>query len=316
MYAANQPGPRRQLRIWLSRHLASLVFSLGVISRQPLNSFLAFSVIGFALALPTGLYLLLHNAKISVADLRDPPQIALYLNPGLDLKEAKALAAEILRRQPDIDINRIISPAQALEEYRSQAGFARSLDSLAGDNPLPAVILLRTPYTQAEKLRILITYLKQRPEVEFVQADVQWLRRLGALLDLARRGLWLLAVLLGLGVILIVANILRLSIASRREEIEISSLFGASNAFVRRPFLYHGALYGFFGALLAIGLLLLSRWALAAPLEQLNSLFNSDYSLLAITLEDTFVLLVTGFGLGLTGAWLAVSQHLLTLRPK
>jgi len=316
MHTTGKQGHGSSVRSWLSRHLASLIFSLGVISRQPLISFLALGVIGFALALPTGLYLLLHNARLTVTDLRDPPQIALYLQPGLGLEEARTLAADILRRQSGLELGRIISPAQALEEFRSQAGFARSLDSMAGDNPLPAVILLQPQFTQAEKLQTVIAYLQQRPEVEFLQADVQWLRRLDAILALAGHGLWLLAGLLALGVILIVANNARLSFASRKEEIEISSLFGASNAFIRRPFLYHGALYGFFGAVLAIVLLLACRWALATPLEQLNSLFDSDYSLLTITFQITLLVLATGFGLGLIGAWLIVSQHLLTLRPR
>ncbi len=303
-------------RIWLSRHLASLIFSLGIISRQPLNSCLAISVIGFALALPTGLYVLLHNAKLHVEDLRDPPQIALYLQPELGIPHAQALVDKILNNNNGVELERIITPSQALEEFRNQAGFARSLDTLAGDNPLPAVILLQPQSTQPAILDALVTNLKQYPEVEFVQADIQWLRRLGAILKLAGRGLWLMAGLLALGVVLVVANILRLSITSRREEIEISSLFGASDAYVRRPFLYHGALYGVFGALMAIILLLVCKWILASPLEQLNRLFDSEYSLLSVTYESAITVIGAGFSLGLGGAWLAVSQHLHTLRPK
>ncbi len=307
---------RSSLRSWCSNHLANLLFSLGVLSRQPLNTCLAVSVIGLSLALPMGLYLLLHNAKLQVADLQDPPQIALYLHPNQDMKQARKLADIILGQYQDISLGRIISREQALEEFRSQAGFARTLESLGGDNPLPVVILLQPDSTQPELLEELILKLNQRPEIEFVQADVQWLRRLEAILQLAGRGLWLMAVLLAVGVILVIANILRLSIASRKEEIEISALFGASDAFVRRPFLYHGALYGIFGALLASFLLLACEWVLAEPLAQLNQLFDSQYSLLTITIVNALLVLAAGFGLGLFGAWLAVSQHLLTLRPK
>ena len=316
MRIKTEPGYSSQLRVWFSRHLASLLFSLGVLSRQPLNSLLAVGVIGFCLTLPTGLYLLLHNAKLHVVELQDPPQIALYLQPGQDAKQARSLADNIVQSNPGITLGRIISPVQALEEFRNQAGFARSLDSMDGNNPLPAVILLQPNSTQPELLENLVSRLKQLPEIEFVQADVQWLRRLGAMLQLAGRGLWLMAVLLALGVVLVVANILRLSIASRREEIEISLLFGASDAFVRRPFLYHGALYGIFGALLASILLLVCEWVLAEPLEQLNRLFDSEYSLLSVTYQNALLVLATGFSLGLSGAWLAVSQHLHTLRPK
>jgi len=178
------------------------------------------------------------------------------------------------------------------------------------------VVLLQPQYSDPAKLQELVLALRQYPEVEFVQADVRWLRRLSAILQLAQRGLWMLAVLLATGAILVVANILRLTIESRKEEITISSLFGASDSYIRRPFLYHGALYGFFGALLAITLLLVCKWALAVPLEQLNRLFDSRFSLLSISAEEMLIVLAVGFALGFTGAWLVVSKHLHTLRPK
>jgi|GEM_PF-3669046 len=173
MHAGDSVGFRKALRIGLSRHLASLIFSLGVISRQPLNSALAIAVIGFALALPTGLYLLLHNAQLQVGSMREPPQISLYLLPSLNRQAAENLAERIVQQNPGLELNRIISPAQALEEFRAQAGFAQSLGALAGDNPLPAVIVLRPQFRQPARLQALVAHLKQQPKVEFVQADMQ-----------------------------------------------------------------------------------------------------------------------------------------------
>ncbi len=307
---------RAYFRNWLKQHLASLIYSLGVISRQAMSSLMAICMIGFALALPTGLYLLIYNAQLHVDALREPPQISLYLKPGVGQSETESLIKRVITAAPNMTLGRIITPDQALQEFRKQSGFTSSLENLSGKNPLPTVVLLQPQLDDPELLQDLVKRLQQYPQIEFVQADLEWLQRLSAILKLAERGLWVLALFLATGAVLIVANILRLSIESRKEEIAISSLFGANSNYIRRPFLYHGSLYGLGGAILAVAIVFICKWTLSAPLEQLNHLFDSRLSLLDMTLYESLLVLLLGLFLGLTGAWWVVSKHLHTLEPE
>ncbi|RKZ40905.1 MAG: cell division protein FtsX [Gammaproteobacteria bacterium] len=307
--------PSQQGHAWLLHHLYVLFSSLGRIARTPLPSLMTAAVIGIALALPTGLYLLLENVQQISNDWESVAQMSLFIKPEIN-DDAKINAfAKKLEQHPDIHGIRIITPAQALEEYRQLSGFGDALKALE-ENPLPAVIVIQPASSEVEANQRLLKNLEQLPEVDIVQFDMLWLKRLFTIITIIRRGVLILAGLLSLAVLLVIGNTIRLAIYNRRDEIEIYKLVGATDTFIRRPFLYIGFWYGLFGGLIAWVLVNISLWLLKKPVKQLAILYESQFELVTLDALSSFILLFCGALLGLAGAWLAVGQHLKNIQPR
>lgn len=308
--------PRLRPRAWLVRHAQTLLYSLGQLARAPVATAMTAAVIGIALALPAGLYAALENARVLARGWDAGIELSLYLDPELS-DEAAARMREELGRRSEFRRVELITRAQALAEYRRLSGFGRVLDAFEGENPLPAVLVLHPDPARAapEHLRALADELGRRPGVDVARLDWQWLQRVRALLALVERGVWLLGALLGLGVLLIVGNTIRLGIQSRREEIEITKLFGATDAFIRRPFLYNGLWYGLLGGLIAWTLVSGSLLLLEGPAGRLAALYGSDFRFIGLDGAATGALLGAGALLGVAGSWLAVGRHLDAIQP-
>ncbi|MDD2814566.1 MAG: permease-like cell division protein FtsX [Thiotrichaceae bacterium] len=307
--------PLTQSHAWLAHHLYVLLASLGQFLRSPVSNLMTAAVIGIALALPTSLYLVLENTQHIGQSWGGTAQISLFLKANIDDAKAQQLADK-LQQRGDMQHIRVISRQEALQEYRNLSGFGEALNVLQ-ENPLPAVIVLQpvaniTPSNTPK----LIEEFKQFPEVELAQFDMRWLQRLFAMMSVVERGVWILAGLLALAVLLIIGNTIRLAIYNRREEIEIHKLFGATDAFIRRPFLYSGLWYGFMGSILAWLLVYAAFWMLREPIQQLSLLYHSEFELVTLDIPASLVLLFSGMGLGLLGAWLAVGKHLRVIQPK
>ncbi len=290
--------------------------SLGRLLRNPLGSLATWLVIGIALALPGVLYLALDNVARLGGRWDGAPQISLFLQQSTDETAGQALQQKISRRG-DVAHVEYISREQALAEFRSQSGFGQVLDQL-DNNPLPAVISVRPLVAQrgADAVKRLFDDLKTMPGVERAVLDMEWVQRLYALLDIGRRIAFGLAVMLGIGVILVIGNTIRLAIESRRDEILVVKLVGGTNAFVRRPFLYTGAWFGLGGGAMACLMLSLAVGSLGEPVAQLAALYHSEYSLTGLGLQRATLLLVGGAVLGWFGAWLAVGRHLGAIEPR
>jgi len=303
------------LRGYFKGHFQALFLSLGRVSRHPLSSLMTIAVIGIALALPAGLHVVLKNVQGVSAGWEDAVQISLFLNQDVDAAEARRLV-EQLSAMSTIEAVVHVTPQQALEEFRQYSGFGEALDVL-DENPLPNVLLVRPTRAASEPLMVepLLHELRSLPLVEMAQLDMEWLKRLYAIMAIGERGVFVLAALLALAVLLIVGNTIRLAIQNRRDEIEVQKLIGATDAFIQRPFLYSGLWHGVFGAVMAWLLVTLSLWLLHGPVQQLSLLYNSTFSL--DSLEPVAVLVVIGAGglLGLLGAWLAVGRHLRDIEP-
>jgi cell division transport system permease protein len=303
------------LHVYLLRHVQVALNSLGRLYRTPLASFMTAAVIGIALALPAGLYLLTGNLQRLSTQWDGGTNLSLFLHHSVSLKQANALG-EKLRTWPEIEQLQLITPEQALEEFRQLSGFGDALDVL-DDNPLPAVLALKpvAAASDSETAGDLLERLQNLPEVELAQLDLQWVKRFNAIVDIVQRSIWVMASLLGLAVLLITGNTIRLEIQNRREEIEITKLIGATGAFIRRPFLYGGLWYGISGAVLAAVLVELAFLQLRQPVRHLAGLYQSGFSLQTLSFTENLSLLATGALLGLLGAWLAVSRHLAAIEP-
>jgi cell division transport system permease protein len=297
-------------------HARTLISSLGKLYRTPVSSTMTTAVIGIALALPGGLYLLLANLQAVAGGWQSSARISLFLELDTPPQSVEALGSR-LRRHEDVTDVQIISAKQALHEFRANSGFGSALNALP-ENPLPPVLVVSPALSssQTKQTSALVAELKELPEVDQAQLDMQWLERLHAMMDIARRGVTVIALLLGLAVLLIVGNTIRLDIQNRREEIEVVKLIGATDAFIRRPFLYGGMWYGLLGGLLAWLLIGAAMLLMAGPAQHLALLYDSKHQLLGPGFKGTFLILSMGAALGLAGSWLAVRRHLSAIEPR
>lgn len=303
------------LKTWLAQHMQAAVYSLGQLARNPLGSFMTIAVIGIALALPAGFYLILDNAKRVTGSWDATLQIAAYLRPDVTDDAALELAEE-LRGEDTIREVMYITREAALEEFRQISGFAEAIDALR-KNPLPAVLLVRPAGTATDTATFerLLARLQQRPEVDQARFDRQWLQRLQAIIETVQRAVLVLSFVLGLAVLLIVGNTIRLGIYNRRAEIEITKLFGATDAFIQRPFLYTGFWYGVLGATFAWLLISAAVLLLSGPVRELADLYASGYRLSGASLPQFLALFGIGIALGLAGSWLSVQRHIRAIEP-
>lgn len=296
--------------VWLNRHLQTAVATLGRLLRTPLPTGMTIAVIGIALALPAALFVVTENLRTMAGGWQQAAAISLFLNHEVEDTAAAELAAR-LRARPELAQVHLIGREQALDEFRALGGFAEALSQLK-TNPLPAVLALypHLAYSSTERLEALHDELVTWPEIDFVRMDTLWLQRFQAIIDLAQQVVLLLGGLLGLGVLLIVGNTIRLEILNRRVEIEIMELVGATAAFIRRPFLYAGAWYGLLGGLTAWLLVSLAVLLLQQPVSRLATLYRSEFPLSGLGPLAMLIVLSGSVLFSLIGSWIAVNRHL------
>lgn len=300
---------------WLVRHLQTAIGSLGRLAQHKLATTLTILVIGIALALPACLHLLVTNAQTATGDWNRAVDLTVFLKRPTSAEEARR-TAERIRQRRDVAEAQLILADEALKAFRRDSGFGEAIDAL-NENPLPHTIVVRPAptYANAANLQSLATDVRALPSVEAVQLDTAWVSRLNAILEAFQRGLLLAAAVLGLGVMVIVGNTIRLDIQNRRDEIEVTKLVGGSDAFVRRPFLYNGFWYGLGGAVTAWVITLISLAVLRDPIGRLAGLYGSSFQLGALGPEASAILLGAGIALGWLGSYIAATRHLRKIEP-
>ncbi len=305
----------RSLKNYLVRHAQNCLGALGNMVRQPIASLLTIAVIGIALAMPSALNIIVKNGRALAGGLEDIRDFTVYMKPGTSLEQANKLR-ERLNKTVIIGSTQLISNDQALQTFRDDAEFGDLIRSL-NDNPLPHTIVVRpTDDAQPVALQELKSTLLADPRVDLVKLDTAWVNRLNAILNLARRAVWIAAIMLIGAVIVIIGNTIRLDIQNRRAEIEVSKLLGASDGFVRRPFLYTGFWYGLFGGLFAVLLLIISLWILSGPVNRLVRLYGGGFEPFGIDGSTLLGVFAISLAAGLSGAWSAVARHLAAIQPR
>jgi cell division transport system permease protein len=300
---------------WFLRHVQALLSSAGHLARAPVATVFTVLVMGLALALPLALDVLVRNVRTATGDFSGAISLSVYLRTDIAAARAQQLARSA-REHVGAGTVRLITSAEALEQFRRQSGFGEALDALES-NPLPNVLAITPAAGSADPaaMESLRRYLAAWPEVETVQVDGDWVARFNAILEVLRRLLLLAAGLLGLGVIAVVGNTIRLEIQNRRAEIEVTKLVGGTNAFVRRPFLYTGALYGLLGGLTAFLLVAAGLQLLSPAAAHLAQAYGSHFRLGGPALQDLGTLIGAGTVLGWVGSWLATARQLSRIEP-
>ena len=306
---------KRRFDMWLLQHAQAFIFSLGQYIKHPISNILTTAVIGISLALPASFYLLLDNVRYASSSWDGSVQITLFLQTDVDESHA-AEFANILSSDSNIRETVLIKRDDALAEYQKLSGFSEALNTL-DENPLPNVVLVKPSLdsTDEAETEALIKQLEAMPEVDSAQYDSRWLKRLLYLLDIVNRLIVILSTLLAIAVLLIIGNTIRLSIHNRRSEIEITKLFGGTDSFIQRPFLYSGLWYGVFGGIIAWLLITISMQTLHGPVKQLANLYASNFQLIGLGFGNSVILLASGIALGLFGSWIAVKRHLRAIEP-
>ena len=308
-------GWHRRFAMYLVDHLRQLFASLGELWRTPLSSLMTIAVLGVSLALPASFYVLLKNAESVSSFWQSQAQISLYLKQNTDEVQIKEFKTR-LEGMSEIRQVTFISQEQGLADFSGAAGFAEALDLLE-QNPLPAVLILNLSESgrQPDMAELLLADMNAEPLVDTARLDMAWLARLSGIVELLRQAVVGMAVLLLAGVLLVVSNTLRLNILSCRYEIEVMKLVGATDGFIHRPFLYVGLWYGIIGGLLAWWLTLVMVFWLSHKVSALASLYQSDFELLGLGLNESFWLVLTGTLLSLLASGFSVRRHIRAIEP-
>lgn len=300
---------------FLVSHFRAFISSVGKLIRAPFSSLLTILVIAIALALPMSLFVLLQNAKTLSQGWDKGSQISLYLSINTQPEDIERII-DSLKLRNDIAYVEYISPEQGLKDFREQSGFGDAVNHLP-ENPLPPVIEVYPENNKhsAEVVENLVRDLQQIPNVETAQLDMQWVKRLYSIISLGQRGFYGLLLLFSLAVILIVGNTIRLLTQNQRDEIEVIKLIGGTNAFIRRPFLYTGILYGFCGGLIAWLMIDSQLLWLHKPIQQLATSYGSQFQLIGISMKQGILLSAVGTLLGFCGSWITAHRQIASFDP-
>ena len=295
------------MKAWLAHHLHSLKIAAQRFSDAPVAGLFTILVIGVAVAMPGGLYLLLENLDRAAGGIKPQAEITLFLKAEFTEPQGKALAHQ-LTGQSDVAAVRFVSKTEGVAKLES-AGLS---DIAAGlpDNPLPHALVVTPRDTGAQALEALGTRLKRLEGVERVLMDTDWIKRLAALMSLGHDLVFMLSIMLGLALAAITANTIRLQIYAQRDEIEVARLIGATDRFIRRPFLYFGGIQGLAGGLTGGLIIVLAVNLLETSVEQVAQAYGAQFVLSGLSLPDFALLLALSAGLGWLGAYFAVGQAL------
>ena len=298
---------------WLRQHWQTFSLTLARLAGNPIATLLNVMVIGVALALPLGGYMLLQNLGSVTRQVKGNPQVSLFLAREAGKADIAALEAR-LKQVPGVRAVRFISREQALEDLKRSENMADVIAALQS-NPLPDAFVLETGGSAAE-LKRLEPELKALPKIAHVQLDSTWVKRLESLIALGRTAVLILATLLAFGLVAVTFNTIRLQILTQKDEIEVSKLIGATDAFIRRPFFYLGLIQGALGALAALAIVYLCMLILNRSILELAQLYGSDVRLGFFGFPDCLALLAFAAVLGWLGAYMSVSKHLAGIEPR
>ncbi len=312
----DKPGLATIIKTYFMRHAQVFFYSLGQLWRTPFSLFMTAAVIAIALALPTGLHLLLENAQALSGGWDGAAKVSLFLKKSASEQQAEQLRNKI-RKMPEIAEVEFISRDKGLADFKARTGYGDAITAL-DENPIPHLIVVtpKLQHSDAQQLEALAKQFREISQVEFVQLDQEWVQRLYAIMDIVSQGVLILGIMISIAVLLVVGNTIRLAIQNRRDEIVIVKLIGGTDAFIRRPFLYTGFWYGLIGGVMALILVFIALWLMNGPVEKLAGLYQTPFSLHKMDIGTITIVLALSIGLGLGGSWIAVGRHLRDIEPR
>lgn len=292
---------------WIAQHLAALRDALRRLAAAPLNTALSLLVIGIALTLPSAGWIVLENLRAVAGGASNSQQISIFL--ALDAGKRDVGEIETRLRAAGAGTWHFVAREDALKRLQNTEGMAEIVASLPR-NPLPDAFVVEPGDIRPEALEALAKTFADWPKVAHVQLDSAWIKRFDAFLRIARLAMTMLAGLFAAALVAVTFNTIRLQILAQAAEIEVARLIGATDAFIRRPFQYFGALEGALGGLLAAAFVTIGQHLLALPVGELAALYGGSFALRGLSLGETALLATAGAVLGWLGAQISVAIHL------
>ena len=278
---------------WFSCHLRAFLFALGELFRYPIGNLVTLFVIGIAFSLPVILFELLQNGETAMTYFHESPTIMLYLKQDMSSDQLNSLL-QTLQQNRQIQATHYISPQEGLNALQADSSISAAIQAL-GSNPLPGVIEV-TPNqlnNDPAMMQSLYDQLKTNSYVDSAQLNMAWVKRLFYLIQTLKQLTLGIAFIFCIGLVLIVGNTIRLDMKSHQEEIYILRLIGATNAFIRRPLLYKGLLYGLIGSVIALLLANSVLWWLESPLSELTLTYNAVFHLQGLSVQQILIFILS-----------------------
>ncbi|QDP02674.1 permease-like cell division protein FtsX [Thalassotalea sp. PS06] len=292
-----------------------LIASFHDLWRTPMASLMTILVLGISLALPATLHLFSKNAERVSAQWQTAAEISVFLKMSVNEASAQNLVQRI-KLYPEVQQVRYISADDAMEQFKQLSGFGNALAYLDA-NPLP-ITLLVTPtqrHSQPMAAKALLEKIQAEREVQQGKLDVEWLTRLEAIMVLIKDIVFALAALLSFSVVLIIGNTIRLAILNQKDAIAVMKLVGATDGFIQRPYLYTGFWYGVLGGLLASFTVSLLASYLGVAISSLAELYENQFNMQGLNLQELGILLGIAVFLGLLGSYISVRKHIRSIEP-
>jgi cell division transport system permease protein len=305
-----------KLNAYRDLHAHALFSSLGRLVASPFASIMTIAVLAIAISLASGFYILVMNLQQLTSNLETSNQISLFLRDDVSDAHASKLAGSI-RQNVSVQDVRLITRDQALAEFQTYSGFGAAINALE-KNPLPIVlqVLPKNALEDKEGLENLLKSFQQSPEVDFAQMDLQWVERLQSIMAVTRLFANLLNLMLAGAVLFIIGNTIRLELHNRRDEVVIAKLVGATNSFIRRPFLYTGFWIGFISGVSAWFIVTTLMLILRQPVEKLSGLYEGGFHMLFLSFTETLALIFISSALGILGSWVVLFCQLQYTKPE
>jgi cell division transport system permease protein len=305
-----------KVRAYRDHHAHALFSSLGRLVASPFSTTMTIAVLAISIALATGFYIMVINIQQLTTNFEASNQISLFMKDSITDDKAISIADSI-KQNSDVQSVKLISKEQALTEFKTYSGFGSAIDVLE-KNPLPVVIQVqpKNSLQDPQALEKLLQTLKQLDTVEYAQADMQWVERLQSIIDVANYSTLLFGFMIAIGILFIIGNTIRLELQNRKDEVIISKLVGATNAFIRRPFLYTGFWLGFISGVAAWFIVAILMLLLKQPLEKLSGLYDNELHIIFLSIGETLVLLGLASLLGLISSWSVLLFQLRHTRPE
>jgi cell division transport system permease protein len=309
----NRSGPQRLGRIayWWSCHLRAFLFACGELIRSPISNLMTLFVIGIAFSLPVTLFALLQNVESVITNWQTSPRIELYLKQNTSQAQINTILQN-LNQNTKVEKATYISPQQGLQSLQRNGSVTQDSIQSLGSNPLPAVIQVTPNHINStpQSIQQLYAQLQQINSVDMAQLNLNWVKHLYYLVETIKYLTLAIAILFSVGLILIVGNTVRLDMKSNQEEIDILRLIGANKAFIRRPLLYRGLLYGCIGGFIAWMLCGIFLWWMQVPASHLAMSYNSTITLHGLRGAQGILVIIIGGALSYIGARFVINYYL------
>lgn len=307
-------SPLQRFKMWLFSHVTAFKQSFKQIWAAPITSLTTLGVFAIVLCLPVALFWVSDNLQTLTQRWEQSGEITVFLKDDVTTTQAEALR-KAWYQYAAVEKITYVSPEDALAEF-SRLSNMTDVASALDKNPLPGVLIVTPSTHDLTALKQLRDELLAKPEVAVAQLDMEWVIRLQAILFILKQSVLTLGVLLGVGLLLVMANTIRSNLAEREAEIHLAKLVGATDRYVRRPFLYTGLWFGFLGSVLGLAVLWMAGMAMKAPMQHLLSAYASEWQPQALSPNILMAIIGLAMLLGMLGAWFSVSRYLRSLRPR